>query len=259
MLKKLWRHLSVSLGFLCIIAIAGGGWYLASNHSRKNAEPVKIYRTVEPTKKDDIYTADPHLSPVSPGTENIDTLEESMPNLSKDKGPKNADPIDKADDVLEKFTQQAPDSDTSKQTDDEAARKKAEIEKKINRLKSLKRERQQVRKELGDLVARFNRAKEADDQHLYTLAEKLNAFSAEEQLAYFEDFRREKVDVEEFLNTMVFGKVRAEAETQAHSEQAEIIIDQLKQSIQPQLELSDEQRVNRYIKRLQEYGFEPKF
>ncbi len=260
MLRKLWKHLSGPLGFLFFIAIAGVVWYLVSDYSQKNAEPVKIYRPVEPAKKDDVHTADTHLPPVSPETANTNTLEESIPDSSKDKGAKNADPIDTADDVPEELAQQPPDSDTSKQTDEEAARKKAEIQEKINRLKSLNREaRQKVREDIGDLAARFNRAKEEDDQHLYTLTKKLNALSAKEQLAYFEDFLREKVDVEEFLDTMIFEKVRAEAEIQGAPEQTEIIIDRIKQSIQPQLELSDEQRVDRFIERLRGYGFEPKF
>ena len=249
MLRKLWKHSSFMMEIFCLIVIIGLICTLGCEGTQKNEETVKIYRVTEPAKKDTAGTAESLLHQAIPETAEVDISEEPVPSLSEDEGSKNANPSE----ALGEFAQQLSTTDVSKQTYEESARAKAERLNKIEEAQSLIRETQQQR---DDLFGRLNRLIEKDDQRQYALAKKLNSLSAEEQFAYFEEYRRETVDAKEFLNSTLFEKARTEAEAQGYSVQMEVILNQIEETIQ---ETTDEERVKQHIEKLREYGFEPKF
>ena len=252
MLRKSWKRIFFNLGILFLTAISGI-CYLGCDSMQKNKEPVKIYRVTEPAKKDNSsdttktnmhsnssYQKGAETGDTSPSTKSV-SIPSVDPNTTSGES-----------------TQQRSDLKTSEQSDgglakEKAEREKAEIQAKIREAQARSRERG---KKIEKAREQYNKSKKKLEQKYYELADKLNAFSVEEQQAYFEDYRNQQPAAKEFIRSTFFEKARTEAETQGYSEQMEVILSQMEQRL---LGTTDEQIVKQHIDKLREYGFEPKF
>ena len=257
MFGKPWKRITLSLGILFLVVVSGL-CYLRFDSRRKSKEPVKIYRATEPTKKDA-----PSDATTLPSVKN-DT--QSHPNYQKGVETAQTDPSTKSASIpsvdpntsSRESDQQGSDLKTSQQNDErlakeEAERKNAEIQAKIRRLKTSKRETQNS---LARRVEKYNTLKKDDEQRYYELADNLNSLSAKEQQTYFEDYRSQLPAAKEFIKSTFFEKARTEAVSQEYSEQMETILGQIEQTMQG---TTDEERVKQHIEKLRKHGFEPKF
>ena len=223
---------------------------------RKNEEPVKIYRVTEPVKKDAASDTSALPSSDTPSNSNFQKGTETADIYPSQKSVSisSSDPSTTSGE----FTQQGSDLKTFQQNDavsskQESEQKKEEIQAEIRRLEDSMHE---TRNSLARIIKKHNTFKENYEQKYYELADQLNSLSVEEQQAYFEDYRSQLPAAKEFIRSTFFEKARTEAVSQEYSEQMEEIISQIEQTIQG---TTDEERVNQYIEKLREYGFEPKF
>lgn len=252
MLRKSWKHLSVFLGILFFVTIGSGIWYLASNNSRRNTEPVKIYRTVEPVKK---RVSDTTSSPVL--TETDTELDSIQPETSETEDPRKdttseSTPSDATDAGISSdgFVKTS-DSD-NQQSNDELATEKVlqqieELEARIRKDEALLRELENEQANSSDSRATLKAELEAKRR---ALAKELNALSAEEQRAYLEN---RAANVKRIISKY-HEKLRANPGR--NSEEIGRLIASMQQILP---ESSHEEYMKQDIEELREYGFEPKF
>ncbi len=259
MLRKSWKHLSLIMKFLFFIVIGVAVCSFGCDGTQKNKTPVKIYRVTEPEQKDTLDTANPlsltkddvHNNPSSQEdaeTTAVHASIESVPTSSADRFPNNTTPNLTPEELVQ------PDSDMSQQNGKELAKQKVEQAKgEIREARTLV---SRFQSQLTDLEARNRTAKKNIDLRNYALAEKLNSFSAGEQQAYFDQYRSKHSAAKEFIRSTFFEKVRAEAASQDYSEQMEVILTSIEQTIMGK---TGEEWVRKHIKELRKYGFKPKF
>ena len=259
MLRKSGKHLSVFFGILFFVTITGGAWYLAANHSRKNAEPVKIYRVTQPAKK--------RVSDTTPFSVQTDTESASIqPEVSETKGGQtNATPMSTSSDTTDVSApsdelggQNTEASNSTSQQSNEDLAKERTRQQKTKELEEefeeTKRRNQAMVRELENKLDNLRDSRAASKAELEArrraLAKELNALSADVQRAYLE---KQAANVTKAISEF-HEKLRANPGRNLEE------IEQLIKSMQQTLpELSPEEYMKRDIESLRKYGFEPKF
>lgn len=260
MSRKLRKHLSFVIRILSFVIVGGAICYFGCDGTQKNEETVKIYRVTEHTKRDASSTATPPL-PIEDDRhsdlnyqKNVETMDIQTPVESTSSPSNNAYPSVKS----EELAQYNSEPDTPQKNDEELAKEKSEqerarIQAKIRAVRASLSEQQNTLKKVKE---KYNVVAKDIDQRNYILAERLNALSAEEQRAYFEEeYLSGKAEAEQFISAF-FERLKSKAVAQSYSAQTEKLIEQMKQSMP---KISDEERINQRIEKLREYGFEPKF
>lgn len=263
--RKLCKHLSFVVRILYFVTVGGTICYFGCDGIQKNEETVKIYKVTEHTKSDASGAATPS-SPIEDGrhsnlnhqkdveTVDIQTPVESISSPSKEASSDNADPSVKSEELAQYNSEpDIPQKNNAELAKEKAEQERARIQAKIRAVKASLSEQQNA---LEEVKKKYNVVEEDIDQRNYTLAERLNSLSAEEQRAYFEEeYLSGKAAAEQFISAF-FERLKSKAASQNYSEQAEKLIEQMKQGMP---KISDEERINQHIEKLREYGFKPKF
>ena len=247
MLRKTGKHLSVLLGILFFVAIAGGLWYLASNHSRKNEAPVKIYRVTQPAKKsisDPLVQTDKESASIQP---EVSETADARTHAASVPTPSDTMEVSASSDELGSQNTDAG-SPIPQQSDETLAKERTKQE--IAELEADIRRNEALVRELQNELANSSDSKGDSEARQRALAKQLNALSAEEQRAFFE----EKAAASTKIISAFHEKLRSNPGRNFEK------IQQLITSMQQLLpDLPAEERMKQHVENLRKYGFEPKF
>lgn len=247
-----WKRLFLSLGFLFLIVIIGWTtWYFSIVRPKLIGNPIVLYNT-----KPQITAADKVDAAVTEKSQiRKNTQENGAAETHKSSKVRSQSMHEENKNTTASPTQKEPDKDTDhphksndkELTDEELAKRKAEIEEEMkdirNQLNELNYSFDMIKKQAERLKASSNK-----DEIRSKLVKRLNSLSAEDQKAYFEDIRSGKA-VDNFLETFRTGLTEKGIPNSFIQVYLEYLRPQLDQELDAEKHLED----------LRAHGFEPKF